>query len=182
MSKFDEDIIKLLFCRRATLTCGTLFILVVLFIVICEENFPTKEIIAIYTYGNYGYNPKIKQANPVVSDASSVMGSEEWMSKKEDEFEARRAHVQEVCAKLNSEDRWREPKQGKHFWFDIRHGIALCAHAKVMRNDFSVCLLDGVQKGARRKVCPKHRYHKMACSMVYSKSLLMNVVKTFPIV
>ena len=131
MSKFDEDIIKLLFCRRATLTCGTLFILVVLFIVICEENFPTKEIIAIYTYGNYGYNPKIKQANPVVSDASSVMGSEEWMSKKEDEFEARRAHVQGVCAKLNSKNRWRATNQGEHFWFDIRHGIALCAHAKV---------------------------------------------------
>ena len=52
---------------------------------------------------------------------------------------------------------------------------------KIMRNGFSCCMLDGVQKGARRKVCPKHRYHKMACSMVYSKSLLMNVVKTFPI-
>ena len=50
-----------------------------------------------------------------------------------------------------------------------------------MRNGFSCCLLDGVQKGARRKVYPKHRYHKMACSTVYSKSLLMNVVKTFPI-
>ena len=38
-----------------------------------------------------------------------------------------------------------------------------------------------MQKGARTKVYLKHRYHKMACSMVYSKSLLMNVVKTFPI-
>ena len=50
-----------------------------------------------------------------------------------------------------------------------------------MRSDFSCCSLDGVQKGARTKVYPKHRYHKMACSMVFSKSLLMNVVKTFPI-
>ena len=48
-----------------------------------------------------------------------------------------------------------------------------------MRTDFSCCSLDGVQKGARTKVYLKHRYHKMACSMVYSKSLLMNVVKTF---
>ena len=50
-----------------------------------------------------------------------------------------------------------------------------------MRTDFSCCSLDGMQKGARTKVYPKHRYHKMACSMVYSKNLLMNVVKTFPI-
>ena len=50
-----------------------------------------------------------------------------------------------------------------------------------MRNGFSCCSLDGVQKGARRKVCPKHRYHKMECSMENSKSLLTNVVKTFPI-
>ena len=50
-----------------------------------------------------------------------------------------------------------------------------------MRTDFSCCSLDGVQKGAKTKVCPKHRYHKMACRMVCSKSLLTNVVKTFPI-
>ena len=49
------------------------------------------------------------------------------------------------------------------------------------RNNISCCSLDGVQKGARGKVCPKHRYHKMACSMVYSKSLVTNVVKTFSI-
>ena len=52
---------------------------------------------------------------------------------------------------------------------------------KVMRTDFSCCSLDGVREGAKTKVYPKHRYHKMACSMVYSKSLFMNVVKTFPI-
>ena len=50
-----------------------------------------------------------------------------------------------------------------------------------MRNDFSYCLLNGVQNCAGRKVCPKHRYHKMVCSMLFSKSLLAIVVKTFPI-
>ena len=48
-----------------------------------------------------------------------------------------------------------------------------------MNHDFSCCSLDGVQKGVKIKVCPKYRYHKMACSMVYSKSLLMNVYKTW---
>ena len=48
-----------------------------------------------------------------------------------------------------------------------------------MNHDFSCCSLDGVQKGVRIKVCPKHRYHKMACSMVCSKSLLTNVYKTW---
>ena len=62
------------------------------------------------------------------------------------------------------------------------HGSRSMAFApKTMRNGFSCCMLDGVQKGARRKVCPKHRYHKMACSMVYMKNLHRNVVKTFPI-
>ena len=131
MSKFDESIIQPLFCRRPTLTCGTLLILGALFIVICNEYFPTNEIIASYTYETSKYEPKIKQANRVVSESSSVVGSQEWMRKKEAQFDARRAHVQEVCAKLNSKDRWRETQQGKHFWFDIRHGIVLCAHAKV---------------------------------------------------
>ena len=131
MSKFDEDIIKPIFCRRATLTYGTLLILGVLFLVICNEHFPTRENKASYAYETFKYNPQIKQANRVVSDASSVVGSQEWMRKKEAEFEARRAHVREVCAKLNSKNRWRATDQGKHFWFDIRHGIALCAHAKV---------------------------------------------------
>ena len=47
-----------------------------------------------------------------------------------------------------------------------------------MNHDFSCCSLDGVQKGVKIKVCPKYRYQKMACSMVYSKSLLTNVYKT----
>ena len=47
-----------------------------------------------------------------------------------------------------------------------------------MNNDFSCCSLDGVQKGVERKVCPKSRYHKTACSMVYSKSLLTKVYST----
>lgn len=131
MSKFDKDIIKPIFCRRATLTCGTLLILGVLFLVICNEHFPTRENIASYAYETFKYNPQIKEANRVVSHASSVVGSQEWMRKKEAEFEARRAHVQEVCAKLNTKDRWRETQQGKHFWFDLRHRIALCTHAKV---------------------------------------------------
>ena len=53
------------------------------------------------------------------------------MSKKEIDFEARRARVKEVCAKYNSENRWRETDQGSHFWFDIEHGFAFCVHAKV---------------------------------------------------
>ena len=48
-----------------------------------------------------------------------------------------------------------------------------------MNHDFSCCLLDGMQRGEKIKVCPKHRYHKMACSMVYSNSLLTNVYKTW---
>ena len=130
MSKFDEGIIQPLFCRRATLTCGTLLILGALFIVICNKQFPTKENIASYAYETFKYNPKMGEANRVVSDASYVLGSQEWMRKKEAELEARKTQVQEVCAKLNSK-RWRATKQGKNFWFDIRNGIALCAHAKV---------------------------------------------------
>ena len=49
----------------------------------------------------------------------------------------------------------------------------------IMNQDFSCCLLDGMQKGVKIKVCPKHRYHKMACSMVSRKSLLTNVFKTW---
>ena len=48
-----------------------------------------------------------------------------------------------------------------------------------MNHDFSCCSLDGMQKGVRMKVCPKYRHHKMALSMVYTKSLLMNVYKTW---
>ena len=44
-----------------------------------------------------------------------------------------------------------------------------------MRIGFSCCALDGVQKGARRKVCPKHRYHRWRAvwcrAKVYSQML-----------
>ena len=53
------------------------------------------------------------------------------MRKKEIDFEARRARVKEVCAKYDSENRWRETDQGSYFWFDMEHGFAFCAHAKV---------------------------------------------------
>ena len=53
------------------------------------------------------------------------------MRKKEIDLESRRARVKEVCAKYNSENRWREMEQGRHFWFDIKHGFAFCAHPKV---------------------------------------------------
>ena len=46
-----------------------------------------------------------------------------------------------------------------------------------MNQDFSCCSPDGVQKGVKVKVCPECRYHKMACSMVYTKSLLNYVYK-----
>ena len=48
-----------------------------------------------------------------------------------------------------------------------------------MTHDFSCCSLNGVQKGVKIKVCPKYKYHKMACNMVYSKNLLKNVYKTW---
>ena len=35
-----------------------------------------------------------------------------------------------------------------------------------MNHDFSCCSLDGMQEGVKRNVCPKSRYHKMACSIV----------------
>ena len=36
---------------------------------------------------------------------------------------------------------------------------------ETMNHDFSCCLLDGVQNGVMRKVCPECKFHKMACSM-----------------
>ena len=48
-----------------------------------------------------------------------------------------------------------------------------------MNHDFSCCSLGSVQEGVKRKVYPKARFHKMACSMVYIKSKLMNVYKTW---
>ena len=59
------------------------------------------------------------------------MGSIEWMRWKERDMEARRARVKEVCAKYDSKDRWRETEQGRHFWFDLEHGLAFCSHPKV---------------------------------------------------
>ena len=46
-----------------------------------------------------------------------------------------------------------------------------------MKDDFNCRLLDGVKKGVKRKVCPNLKICKMACSIVYSKSLLRNVYK-----
>ena len=112
MSKFVVDTLQSIPCRRATLKYGTLFILGVVFTVIFFDK------------------PNYEGKNRIVSDASSVLGSQEWMWKKEAEFEARRAHVREVCAKLNSKYQWASTEQ-RYFWFDIKHGIALCAHAKV---------------------------------------------------
>ena len=113
MSKFVVGTLQPMCCKISTLKYAAVLILGVLFMVV------------FYEKTNY------RQTNRIVSDASSVVGSQEWMRKKEAEFEARRAHVQGVCAKLNSKNRWRATNQGEHFWFDIRHGIALCAHAKV---------------------------------------------------
>ena len=53
------------------------------------------------------------------------------MRKKEIQMKARLARVKEVCAKYDSEERWRAPEQGKSFWFDVEHGLAFCTHAKV---------------------------------------------------
>ena len=51
-----------------------------------------------------------------------------------------------------------------------------------MSHDLGCSLIDGVQTGVKRKVCPKSIYHKMACRTVYSKSLHTNVYKTWFIV
>ena len=56
------------------------------------------------------------------------------MRRKERDMEARRARVKEVCAKYDSEDRWREAEQGQHIWFDLEHRLAFCYHAKVYRD------------------------------------------------
>ena len=112
MSKFVVGTLQPMCCKISTLKYAAVLILGVLFMVV------------FYEKTNY------RQTNRIVSDASSVVGSQEWMRKKEAEFEARNAHVQEVCAKLKSKDNWRAKEQ-RYFWFDIKHGIALCAHAKV---------------------------------------------------
>ena len=83
-----------------------------------------------YIQLSYKQSVLYRQTNRIVYDESYVVGSQEWMRKKEAEFEARKAHVREVCAKLKSKDNWRAKEQ-RYFWFDIKHGIALCAHAKV---------------------------------------------------
>ena len=119
MSKFVVGTHQPMCCRISTLKYAALLILGVIIIVIFNDK------------RNY------KQANRIVSDASSVVGSQEWMRKKEAEFEARNAHVQEVCAKLKSKDHWRAKEQ-RYFWFDIKHRIALCAHAKVWF--YTMCL------------------------------------------
>ena len=112
MSKFVVGSHQPMCCRISTLKYAALLILGVIIIVIFNDK------------RNY------KQANRIVSDASSVVGSQEWMRKKEAEFEARKAHVREVCAKLNSKYQLVSTEK-RYFWFDIEHGIALCAHAKV---------------------------------------------------
>ena len=63
--------------------------------------------------------------------SGSIVGSREWMRRKEVEMEARRSRVKEVCEKYDSKKRWREKEQGKKFWFDLRHRFAFCAHPKV---------------------------------------------------
>ena len=112
MSKFVVGTHQPMCCRISTLKYAALLILGVIIIVIFNDK------------RNY------KQANRIVSDASSVVGSQEWMRKKEAEFEARKAHVREVCANLNSKYQLVSTEK-RYFWFDIEHGIALCAHAKV---------------------------------------------------
>ena len=64
-------------------------------------------------------------------DGSSIVGSMDWMRRKEAEMEARRALVKEVCAKYDSEDRWREEEPARKFWFALEHGFAFCSHPKV---------------------------------------------------
>ena len=99
--------------------------------VVFYDNYPTRENNANSYYTQFQYQSKNEQLNSIMSDGSSVLGTQEWMRKKEIEMEARRTHVQEVCAKLNSKDRWKATDIGRHIWFDIRHRFALCTHAKV---------------------------------------------------
>ena len=107
-----------------------LSILVLSFMVIYHDSYPPRNN-ASYTYPPFKYKSNEERLHHIVSDASSVVGTQEWMRMKEAEFEARKIHVQEVCAELSSKDRWISTDQGRHFWFDIRHGFAVCAHPKV---------------------------------------------------
>ena len=99
--------------------------------VVSYDNCPTRENNASSYHTQIQYQSNNEHLDNIVSDASSVVGTQEWMRKKEIEMEARRTHVKEVCAKLNSKDRWRATDMGKHIWFDIRHRFALCTHPKV---------------------------------------------------
>ena len=129
MSRFIESIPpQILRVRRA---CGIVSILVVLFMVVFYDSCPSRENNANSYYTQFQYQSNNELLNSIVFDASSVVGTQEWMRKKEIEMEARRTHVQEVCAKLNSKDRWRAKDIGRHIWFDMRHRFALCTHAKV---------------------------------------------------
>ena len=126
MSRFDGSISPQQLCfSRATLACGMLSILVLLSLVIYYDSYPTRD------NSSYTYPPNEEHLHHIASDASSVLGTQEWMRKKEAELEERKIHVQEVCAELNSKDRWTATDQGTHFWFDIRHGFAVCTHPKV---------------------------------------------------
>ena len=115
MSKFVVGTLQPMCFKISTLKYAAVLILGVLFMVVFYEK---------HEKTNY------RQTNRIVYDESYVVGSQEWMRKKEAEFEARKAHVREVCAKLNSKDQLVSTEK-RYFWFDIEHGIALCAHAKV---------------------------------------------------
>jgi len=117
-----------------------LSILVLSFMVIYHDSYPTRNN-ASYTYPPFKYKSNEERLHHIVSDASSVVGTQEWMRMKEAEFEARKIHVQEVCAELSSKDRWISTDQGRHFWFDIRHGFAVCAHPKAGSSSWRRILL-----------------------------------------
>ena len=82
--------------------------------------------------------------------------------------------LQELTGKIASAEESRQSNE-------LPRQLFIPCNLGPMRTNFSCFSLDGVLKGARTKVYPNHRYHRMAWSRVYSKSLLMNVVKTFPI-
>ena len=95
MSKFNVGTLQPICCRRASLKCITMSIFGAVCMVIFFDHFQTKENIANYTYYNYKYKPNYKHVNRIVSESSSVVGSQEWMRNKEIELEARRTQVRE---------------------------------------------------------------------------------------
>ena len=61
-----------------------------------------------------------------------IIGSAEWIAKREDIYAKRNRRIKEVCNGYS--DLYESPTQGKMFWFDLNNHLAICMHAKVKRS------------------------------------------------